>query len=99
MTETIPLLAASDAACIASPRALVILTPSSNEMAPAKASAVYSPSERPHATSAAAIVAAPSSVAFSFSTAAIDATKMAGCEITVESSSSLGPSLHLARRS
>ena len=82
MTLTMPLSAASDAACIASPLTLVILTPSSKERAPAKHSAVYSPSERPHATSAASMVAAPPSEALSFSTAAIDATKIAGCEIT-----------------
>eukprot|EP00967_Tisochrysis_lutea_P094168 scaffold136707_cov27-Tisochrysis_lutea.AAC.1 len=100
ITETMPEEAASDAACIASPRALVIFTPSSKEMAPAKASAVYSPSESPHATFAASIAAAPSSPeARNFSTAAIEATKIAGCDFTVVSSSSLGPSLHSSSRS
>eukprot|EP00962_Isochrysis_galbana_P044779 scaffold17460_cov128-Isochrysis_galbana.AAC.3 len=100
MMETMPDDVASDAACIASPRALVMMTPSSNEIAPANASAVYSPRERPHATLAASIAATPSGPdARSFSTAAIDETKMAGCDLTVVSSSSFGPSLHRARRS
>ena len=87
ITDAIPDDDASLAACIASPRAFVILTPSSNEMAPAKASAVYSPSESPIAMFAASSAAGSS--ARSFSTAAIDATKIAGCETSVLSSCAL----------
>ena len=41
-----PLSAASDAACIASPRVLTMRRPSSKLMAPAKLSAVYSPASQ-----------------------------------------------------
>ena len=94
ITETIDESTRSDAACIASPRALVTLTPSSKEIAPAKQRAEYSPSERPIAAVAESITASPFSIR-SFSTAAIDATKIAGCDTAVESSTSFGPFTHL----
>jgi len=50
------------------------------------------------ATFAASIASAPPSEARSFSTAAMEPTKMAGWEMTVESSSALSPA-HLASRS
>ena len=74
MTLAIPLGAASEAACIAAPRACTTLRPSSKLMAPANASAVYSPRLRPAATSHASMTAWPPSWARSFSTAASEAT-------------------------
>merc|ERR1719296_640309 len=49
MTDTIPESTASDAACIASPRAFVTFTPSAKEMASAKQRAEYSPRLNPMA--------------------------------------------------
>ena len=89
MTDAMPDFDFSEAACIASPRALVMRTPSSKEMAPAKASAVYSPSDRPIAMLASSMIFAPPSDARSISTAASEATKIAGCETTVVSSLAL----------
>ena len=66
--------------------------------APAKESALYSPSDRPMATVAPSICSSPPS-ARSFSTAAREATKMAGCDTAVRSSSSLGPSTQRSSRS
>ena len=74
MTEAMPDLVASAAACMDSPRSFTSLTPSANVIAPAKVSAVYSPRERPAQTSTASISAAPSGVDFIFSSAARDAT-------------------------
>ena len=88
---------ASEAACMASPRNFVNLTPSAKEMAPAKHKAEYSPRLRPMAQVALETTSGDS--ARSFSTAAMLATKMAGWLTAVESSSALGPSAHLASRS
>ena len=97
MTDTIPDGCASDAACIASPLSFVSLTPSANEIAPAKQRAEYSPNDKPIAQVAASTTSGDS--ARSFSTAAMDDTKMAGWLTAVESSSALGPSAHLANKS
>mmetsp|Transcript_8468 Transcript_8468/g.20374 ORF Transcript_8468/g.20374 Transcript_8468/m.20374 type:complete len:216 (+) Transcript_8468:573-1220(+) len=98
MMETIPVSTASEAACMASPRALVILTPSAKEMAPEKQRAEYSPKLKPIAQVASSSASCPFS-SFSFSTAAMEATKIAGWEMTVESSFSLGPSVQTSKRS
>jgi len=150
MTDTMPESTASLAACMASPLTLMILTPSSKLMAPAKQSAEYSPRERPMAQVTSSTEDSPfwvgkeghqgdcklggkgggggsiavmvvllllrsllpstlpspfphrppnlTSILY-FSTAAMEATKIAGWETSVESRSSLGPSVHLARRS
>lgn len=90
MTLTMVVSTRSAAACMASPRALVNRTPSSNENAPAYHKAVYSPKDNPMATVAVLTAASPS-VARSFSTAAADVTKMAGWLTAVESNRSLGP--------
>ena len=97
ITDTIPEGCASDAACIASPLNFVSLTPSANEIAPAKQRAEYSPNDKPIAHVAASTTSGDS--ARSFSTAAMDDTKMAGWLTAVESSSALGPSAHLASKS
>ena len=57
---------------------LVMRTPSSKEMAPAKARAVYSPSERPIAMFAASMASAPPSDARSFSSTASSSNGDAG---------------------
>ncbi len=97
ITDTIPEGCASDAACIASPRSFVSLTPSAKLIAPAKQRAEYSPKDKPIAQVALSTTSGDS--ARSFSTAAIEETKMAGWLTAVESSSALGPSAHLASRS